>query len=186
MFRKTDLLVVRLAGADMSSEGNRGIVRIGGMNTDSALYRHTQFGWPIALAVAAVLGVLGFVLVVVEPGDRVPAGFLAVAGVVIGVLWAFSRLLTEVTPDQLRVAFRPGWPRRTIPLDHIRSARAVRTAWYWGWGIRLTPRGWLWNVSGLSGVEIELDGGKRFRVGTDDPDGLLRALVGEGVREDGG
>jgi hypothetical protein len=47
-----------------------------------------------------------------------------------------------------------------------------------GWGIRITTRGMLYNVSGRDAVEIRLDDGRRFRLGTDDPNGLVAALSG--------
>jgi hypothetical protein len=46
----------------------------------------------------------------------------------------------------------------------------------WGWGIRLTPRGWLFNVSGLDAVELTMTTGKHYRIGTYDPMGLARAI----------
>ncbi len=48
--------------------------------------------------------------------------------------------------------------------------------WYYGWGIRLTPHGRLYNLSGLEAVEVQLNTGKKFRIGTDEPDALVRAL----------
>jgi hypothetical protein len=44
-------------------------------------------------------------------------------------------------------------------------------------GIRLSPGGVLWNVSGLDAVELSLDGGRRFRVGTDEPRALAAAIA---------
>ncbi|HEY2931845.1 MAG TPA: hypothetical protein VGK99_08850 [Acidobacteriota bacterium] len=58
----------------------------------------------------------------------------------------------------------------------VRDVRAVRTPLYYGWGIRLTPSGWLWNISGLGGVEIQFDGGHKFRIGSDEPDRLAEVL----------
>jgi len=34
----------------------------------------------------------------------------------------------------------------------------------------------MWNVSGLDAVELALDGNRRYRIGTDDPEGLAAAL----------
>jgi len=144
-------------------------------------YHHTQFGWPNALA---ALGVVGVVVLVagIEGVQALPPVFLGIVGVVLVALSIFSRLDTMVTDEEFRLAFRPGWPRRVIPLTRIRGVHRVHTSWFWGWGIRLTHRGWLWNVSGLEGVEFLLEGGQRLRVGSDDVDGLLTALEAAGVR----
>ena len=35
---------------------------------------------------------------------------------------------------------------------------------------------WLWNVSGFRAVELVFKDGKRFRIGTDEPESLIRAI----------
>ena len=45
-----------------------------------------------------------------------------------------------------------------------------------GWGIHLTPYGWLYNVSGFDAVAITLRDGREFAFGTDDPDGLTAGI----------
>jgi hypothetical protein len=35
---------------------------------------------------------------------------------------------------------------------------------------------WLWNVSGYQAVELTLNNGKRFRLGSDEPEALVNAL----------
>jgi hypothetical protein len=40
----------------------------------------------------------------------------------------------------------------------------------------LTPHGWLYNVAGRGAVEITLKGGRRFRIGTDEPERLCYAI----------
>jgi hypothetical protein len=143
-------------------------------------YRHVQVGWPVILGVAGSFALfLGIVVgvsgrdpaVLLHPIVAVPLVFLALITAVFGVL------RTEIRDDAFLVAFGPGRPRRVTPLERIRSVRVVRNHWLYGWGIRITPHGWLWNASGLDAVEIELEGGKRFRVGTDDPRGLAEALA---------
>jgi hypothetical protein len=52
----------------------------------------------------------------------------------------------------------------------------VRNRWYYGCGLRLTPHGWLHNISGLDAVELELVDGRRVRVGADDAHELVRAI----------
>lgn len=52
----------------------------------------------------------------------------------------------------------------------------MRNKWWYGWGIRLTPHGWLYNVSGLDAVELHLTGGRKVRLGTAEPAQLSRAI----------
>jgi len=41
-----------------------------------------------------------------------------------------------------------------------------------------SARRWLWNISGLDGVELALVSGRRFRIGTDEPKQLAAAIQG--------
>jgi hypothetical protein len=91
-------------------------------------------------------------------------------------LLLFSTLTVTVRDQAIHVFVGPGLIRRRIPLRRIRTVRTVRTPWYYGWGIRLTPSGWLWNVWGSSGVEIRFDDGHRFRIGSDESDKLAEVL----------
>jgi hypothetical protein len=102
---------------------------------------------------------------------------ITVAVLVGALLVLFSSLTVIVHEQAVVVFFGPGLIRRSIPLRRVRDVRAVQTPWYYGWGIRLTPYGWLWNVHGLGGVEIQFDDGHRFRIGSDEPDKLAAAIL---------
>ncbi len=134
-------------------------------------YRHTQLSRP--LIAGAVIACVGAVWLAVRMEHPASIGITAVVGVVLAL---FSTLTVVVRDDEVDLRFGPGLIRRRIPLTRIRDVRAVRNRWYWGWGIRLTPHGWLWNVSGLGAVELEYENGRCFRIGTDEPDELTNAL----------
>lgn len=76
--------------------------------------------------------------------------------------------------EQLSFYFGIGIIRRKFRYSNLLSIRKVRNKWYWGWGIRWFGRGWLYNVSGLDAVELIFKNGKVLRIGTNDPDALLR------------
>jgi hypothetical protein len=63
---------------------------------------------------------------------------------------------------------------RRIWLPSTRGQRADR--WRNGFGIRIGPGFWLYNVSGLDAVELRLRSDEVRRIGTDDPEGLAAAL----------
>ncbi len=85
-------------------------------------------------------------------------------------------LKVTVSGGQVRAAFGWGWPRRTVDLADVVSARQVRNTWIYGWGIRKIRNGWMYNIWGFDAVELELSSGKVFRIGTDDSEGLLQGL----------
>lgn len=88
----------------------------------------------------------------------------------------FTRLRCTVTPAAIVLTWRLGWPTKMIDRGSVVAATRHRNAWWHGWGIRKVGRGWMWNVWGLDSVQLELDTGRVFRIGTDDPAGLLAAL----------
>jgi len=137
-------------------------------------YRHTQVS-------RATVGAMGIAFgAAIWWSLRVPGLVPVAAAVLVGsVLVVFSTLTVAVRDQAMDVFFGPGGIRRRIPLRYIREVRVVTTPWYSGWGMRLTPSGWLWNVSGLGGVEVQLYDGQRFRVGSDEPDKLAEALLHE-------
>ena len=52
----------------------------------------------------------------------------------------------------------------------------AHSPWWYGFGVRKVPHGTMYNAWGLRAVDVGLPDGKVFRVGTDDPEGLLTAI----------
>jgi hypothetical protein len=135
-------------------------------------YRHTQIGWVL---LAVLLGLGSFVAFQLRR-DGVPHAWLPLA--ILGLALVLMGTLTvEVGRETVRVAFGVGLVRKTIPLADIAAFQPVRNPWIAGWGIRLIRGGQLWNVSGLDAVELALRDGRFFRIGTDEPEVLSRALA---------
>lgn len=76
----------------------------------------------------------------------------------------------------MEIRFGIGLIKKRFDLKDIIKAYTVRNHWYYGWGIRIIPRGWLFNVSGLDAIEIVMSSGKRYRIGTDQPDELSQTI----------
>jgi hypothetical protein len=134
-------------------------------------YRHTQIGWVI-ISIAIVL----LPILVLSSREGEILLFLIPAAVIGAILALFATLTLDVDDRRLLIRFGIGAIRRAIALSAIRAYAPVRNPWYYGWGVRLTPYGMLYNVSGRSAVELLLEDGRRVRVGTDEPELLLRAL----------
>ncbi len=120
------------------------------------------------------------VIVIVDDGETpwlIPFLVVFLAAMILLVVW-FSRLEVRVDGDAVRVAFGAEWPRRVFPLHTVSHAAAVRNPWWYGFGIRRTPHGWMYNAWGLDAVELLLTDGKRFRIGTNDAEGLHSAISG--------
>jgi hypothetical protein len=141
------------------------------MTRDHRPYRHTQVGWQVygALIPLSLLLIGGLVTREVE--------VLAILLTILAAAFAFFGWLSiNINARRMLIKFGIGLIIRRIPLDAIRGFAPVKNPWYYGWGIRFTPHGILYNVSGFEAVEILLDDGRRVRVGTDEPAALVRAL----------
>lgn len=138
-------------------------------------YQHTQRGiWIMsALLVAAALdGAIAW-----RSGQWSPVVVLIV---LIAAAVVFSSLTVEVSENELRWHFGPGFWTYRLPLDQIQSVAMVRNQWWNGFGIRIGRGRRLYNVSGLDAVELRLKSGEIRRIGTDDPQGLAEALKSAG------
>ena len=142
------------------------------------VYDHTQVARPIVPIVAGVLFTIVAIAGIVS--GETPALIVAVvmAVIILPIAIAFSRLTVTVDDSSVQARFGTRWPRLTIDLGDIVAARVVRNRWWYGFGIRWYPGGILWNVWGLDAVELEMQGRRTYRIGTDDADQLIAALAG--------
>ena len=135
-------------------------------------YQHTQIGHLINIALA--IGVLFIVsLMAVYGFNWIAFTVLIILGV---CLVLFATLTVVIEEDVLKIRFGLGVIQKKFPLKDIESCQVVKNPWYYGWGIRLTPHGWLYNVSGPYAVEIIMKTGKKYRIGTDVPNELEKAI----------
>lgn len=138
-------------------------------------YHHTQVG-PVMIAALVILVVAAFVVMTIAPR---PEGTLGSLALLLGglVMASFISLTVAIEGGVLTCQFGPGFIKKRIPLAEIVSATAVKNPWVIGWGIRWYPgRCWVWNVSGLQAVELDLKNGRKFRIGTDEPQALEQAI----------
>ncbi len=136
-----------------------------------ARYEHTQTGTLIIVALCLAVGLMTVLLI--AQFNWIGAAVLVVMGI---CLCLFHSLTVTVNGDAVTIRFAGGPIRKTFPLRDVASCEVVRNHWYNGWGIRWIPGGWLFNVSGLRAVELRMKTGRRYRIGTDEPEKLANAI----------
>ncbi|MCY3579007.1 MAG: hypothetical protein OXH95_03245 [bacterium] len=152
---------------------------------DFALYQHTQ-SWPRAFVTAIYLFVMAaFISMLLSAESGAIWWALLFVSVISLVIGTFSCLTVTVTYQELRLAFRFGWPSKLFELSRISAAEYHRVPWWYGLGIRITSKGWMWRIWGADTVLLTLPD-RQFVIGTDDVDGLLRALGRSGHETDTG
>ena len=144
-------------------------------------YQHTQIGWVSigvsAFVVASVVGLCAW------RGEWTTM-FLATALLGLAISQT-CRMTVTVREGRVVVTSGTGHLRKVVDLGEVAGCEPVRNRWYYGWGLRLIPNGWLINVSGLDAVELKYRGGGVLRIGTDEPCQLCDAIQAELETHDG-
>jgi hypothetical protein len=137
-------------------------------------YEHTQIGHVIiwSLFVPAAL----FAINATFRSSPHRESFLVVSVVLLITLALFYKLTITINEETLCASFGVGMIRKRVSVAEIAACGPIRIRWWYGWGIHLTPYGWLYNVSGLDAVAITLRNGRKFALGSDDPQGLANAI----------
>jgi len=159
---------------------------------DSVVYaeeqRFRQIWILLIVGFIAILAWISFLLQIVigEPFGTNPAPdilvivLLVIFGIIFPVWFFVMRLEVQVTRTDLRFRLFPlhlQW--REFPLATIVEAEAVTyrpILEYGGWGIRIGRKGMAYNVSGNRGVQVTLEGGKSFLLGSLQPENLASAI----------
>lgn len=135
-------------------------------------YRHTQRGYMMLFLALFASFLSSFDLA--ETDTKIP--FLLALVITIIIVLSFSSLTVSVDDEFLRIKFGYGIYKKKFLLSDIKSVTKVRNKWYYGWGIRLLNSVKIFNVSGLDAIEIVMQNDKKYRIGTDDIDGLVNVL----------
>jgi len=135
-------------------------------------YQHRQVGHLIIIALAVGL-LLITTLMAIQAFNWIACAVLIILG---ASLVLFASLTVVLWEDVVEIRFGPGLIRKKFHLKDIESCQVVKNPWYYGWGIHLTPHGWLYNVSGSYAVEIRMKTSRKYRIGTDVPHELEEAI----------
>lgn len=140
-------------------------------------YDHTQHGWIIVILLGTVIAYL-WVIYLTTPFPL--SIFLLGAGFFALLTLLFYRLRVRVNASGIWISYGIGLINIRVQPDEIHACEIVNTPWYYGWGIRYTPKGMLYNLQGSRAVRIDYkkEGSRKsLMIGTDEPEELQRALA---------
>lgn len=135
-------------------------------------YKHTQVGYLIITIFSIAILFLAFLIIIYEFNWIVFAVLIVLALCML----LFAKMTVIIDKDNLEIFFGPGFIKKKFSLKEIDSVKIVKNPWFYGWGIHITPNGWLYNVSGFYAIEIKTKKGTKYRIGTDDPEKLEKTL----------
>jgi hypothetical protein len=143
-------------------------------------YKETQYGWLISVFFVAVIGFMTLMYLEqwgTHPVPKTP--FLIMVGLFVFILSLFYKMTIHVEGRTIKIVYGIGLIRIKIKPDRISGVKVFNVPWYWGVGIRITPKGWLYSINGFKAliIEYEKDGlYKSVLVGTPAPEELKSAL----------
>lgn len=135
-------------------------------------YKHTQIGYFFLTVYGAVLLILISLFIFTDYSLLTMVGLI----IMLIALGIFASMTVKISAQKMKIQLGLGAIRKHIPIKDIETYRVVTHPWYYGWGIRYTPRGWIYRVSGNSGIELQMKSGKLYQVGTDESQKLAAAL----------
>ena len=144
------------------------------------MYKKSQYGWLLIVMVLTILGFL-FLAYTYQWGDfPLPfLPFLLLSLLFVFVFLLFYKLTIEIRSSGLRLIYGIGIVSIAIDIDQLKQVESIKTRWYWGLGIRITPKGMLYNIQGLKAVRLEyISKGKhkKVMVGSPEPEKLALRL----------
>jgi hypothetical protein len=141
---------------------------------ETIAYEHTQYSKMlfVLLGLPVVVCLGGALTIPTQQHTLFTVGFFLVI-----IAWMFSSLRITVSDRFLHWRFGPGLIHKKVALAQIKEFEITRTTLLEGWGIHYTNRGWLYNVSGYDAIFVTCKDGKRFVLGSNDVNGLSRALA---------
>ena len=92
------------------------------------------------------------------------------------LIFMFYKLRIEIYSDKIKLIYGIGIIRITFKIISYSSVQQIKTPWYYGYGIRITPIGWLYNIQGPHAVILKYEGENNtrneFSIGTQFPERL--------------
>lgn len=150
----------------------------------SAEYKYTQVGFVTIIMILLVGAFTWFIFdAAIKSSESQLALMLKVIGLVVAgffvlVLAAFYSFTIQVAAGELSFWFGFGVARKSITLQDIHSVEVVKNPWYYFWGIKSTPGGWLFSIApGGRAVELVVADGKLIRLCTNQLEELKQSLA---------
>jgi hypothetical protein len=136
-------------------------------------YRYTQVGTTTIIMILLVAVFTAFMIIPAlesSSGAVIVGVGLLVVGLFVLTLASFYSFTIQIVGGSLTFWFGFGVSRKTIDIKQIQSIEIVKTPWYYFWGIKSIPGGWLYSIApGGQALELILKDSSKIHLGTDRP-----------------
>lgn len=143
-------------------------------------YEETQYGTYVNLVIILLLVFILLSYVFKWGNNPLPQTiFFFMEGLFVFIYSMFYKMTTVIENREIKIAYGIGMIRIRIRPEKIINVEKFKVPWYWGMGIRITPKGLLYSINGFQTVIIKyiIKGKERTTlIGTQDPDDLKSAI----------
>ena len=146
-------------------------------------YKHTQYG-TLMYVIFFMVGILITVVAVAIIAEGREASAIVMICVYLLGISLFYSFTVQVAAGKIKFWFGIGLFRKTYLLNEIKSTRQIKNPWYYFWGVKSIPGGWLYSIAPGEALEIVLKNGLIVHVGTDQPK-ILRQAVNTAIKQAG-
>ncbi len=102
---------------------------------------------------------------------------IVVAGVFVLALASFYSFTIQIADGKLNFWFGFGVGGKSFPIEGIRSVETVKNPWYYFWGIKSIPGGWLYSIApGGRAIEMIFKDNRKIHLGTNRPEEIKQRL----------
>ncbi len=145
-------------------------------------YRYTQGGTTTIIMILLVAVFTAFMIIPALESSSgaviVGVGLLAV-GLFVLTLASFYSFTIQIVGGSLIFWFGFGVGRKSFAISDIQSIEIVKTPWYYFWGIKSIPGGWLYSIApGGQALELILIDSSKIHLGTDRATELKERIEG--------
>lgn len=134
--------------------------------------------WMLLLMVAFIFSSVAILYpVFVGEAPLEPQHIIAPSVVLLAMLF-FYQLRIQVYSNRIKLTYGIGL-NINIKFDKLLQVDPIKTPWYYGFGIRVTPQGMLYNIQGRTALVVYYESKgkqKKVMIGTDKPEELFKTL----------
>lgn len=148
-------------------------------------YKHKEIGWfVIAMMSLSVFLLIAGYLTIVNFDETI---LLIIASFLFIITLLFYKLTVRISQSAIQLIYGVGIIRINLNIDQLESVEVTRTPWYYGLGIRFSPKGMIYNIQSLNAVKINLSKNgksKTLFIGSPHPEAVIRAIAENATNED--
>ena len=143
-------------------------------------YKQSQFGWVIIILFTLLVAFLCLAYALQWGDNPLPfTPFLVLSSFLVVLGFMLHKLTVEVNGATLKLSYGIGQISFKYDIDELEETEIIKVPWYYGIGIRITPKGMLYSIHGWKALQVNFTSkgkSKRVMVGTAEPEQLKKVL----------